>query len=123
MNTASNMRVEVIAEWAAEHSDEHRFVFVYHIRILNFGGQDMQLLRRKWLITDANGKVIEVQGDGVVGEQPVILPGRDFQYSSFCELETPVGCMQGLYVMCDNQGNEFELNIPVFTLAVPYILH
>ncbi len=117
--------IEVGPEFLAEQSDvdEDRYVFTYHIRIRNAGPGRVQLLRRHWLITDANGDVNEVHGDGVVGRQPVIEPGSDHAYSSFCVLPTPFGVMQGRYTMRGPDGREFEVEIPLFRLAVPGLLN
>lgn len=103
--------------------DGMRYVFAYTITIKNNGLVAATLLRRHWIITDANGKVQEVKGDGVVGEQPHILPGKSHQYSSASVLETPVGCMQGSYEMQAEDGVEFEASIPVFNLSIPNALH
>ena len=122
MNKLSHhIRVQVRPEYSAEHSDasEDRFVFIYHISIHNEGSFSTQLLRRHWIITDAEGHVQEVEGEGVIGEQPEIPPGGEHRYQSFCVLETPIGCMQGSYMMRASNGNEFEAAIPAFTLAVP----
>ncbi len=100
-----------------------RYVFSYTITILNEGSEPARLLRRHWLITDANGKVQEVRGDGVVGEQPHLQPGQGFRYSSGAILETPVGTMQGSYHMETDQGARFDAPIAPFRLAMPGILH
>ena len=116
-------RIEVRVEpgFAPEHSDaqQARFLFVYAVTIINAGEVAARLLSRHWIITDANGKVEEVKGEGVVGEQPLIEPGEAFEYSSFCSLETEVGCMQGSYQMRAVDGTLFEAEIAPFTLAVP----
>ena len=103
--------------------DGMRYVFAYTITITNSGLMAAKLLRRHWVITDANGKVQEVKGDGVVGQQPHIMPGESHQYSSASVLETPVGCMQGSYEMQADDGIEFEATIPVFNLSIPNSLH
>ena len=100
-----------------------RWFFAYRIRISNAGSVPVQLLNRHWVITDANGKVQEVNGDGVVGEQPHLKPGEQFRYSSGAILETPVGAMQGLYHMETDTGQRFDAPIAPFTLAVPGLLH
>jgi ApaG protein len=117
--------VTVRPEYAPEHSDpeQDRHVFIYYINIRNCGEQPMQLISRHWIITDANGKVEEVRGEGVVGEQPVIAPGDEYYYNSFCVLETRVGCMQGSYLMLAEDGRCFDAPIPVFTLAAPGALN
>lgn len=111
--------------YIAEQSspDDSRYVFAYTMTIKNAGEIAARLLRRHWIITDANGKVQEVKGDGVIGEQPHILPGESHQYSSASVLETPVGCMQGSYEMIADDGVEFKANIPVFNLSLPNALH
>ncbi len=83
----------------------------------------MQLLGRYWLITNSNGRQTEVQGEGVIGEQPVIPPGGEFQYTSGAILETPLGTMEGHYEMVDHQGQPFRTAIPVFRLAIPTLIH
>lgn len=103
--------------------EDGRFVFAYTITIRNEGGMPARLLTRHWIITDANGKVQEVAGDGVVGEQPYLLPGQGFRYSSGAILETPVGSMQGSYRMVDDNGEHFDAAIRPFTLAIPGMLH
>lgn len=103
--------------------DEERFVFAYTVTIRNLGRMPVQLLGRYWLITNGNGREIEVQGEGVVGEQPHIAPGEEYQYTSGAVIETPFGTMQGHYEMVDDQGNGFHLDIPVFRLAVPTLIH
>ncbi|MCL2898870.1 Co2+/Mg2+ efflux protein ApaG [Brenneria tiliae] len=103
--------------------DEERFVFAYTITVRNLGRHEVRLLGRYWLITNANGHQTEVQGEGVVGEQPVIPPGSEFQYTSGTVLETPLGTMEGHYQMIDHQGNAFQVAIPVFRLAIPSLIH
>lgn len=100
-----------------------RYVFSYTITLNNLGQHPVQLVRRYWRITNANGEAIEVQGEGVVGEKPYILPGDEFQYTSGAVLETPLGTMQGHYDMTDEQGEGFHVAIPVFLLAIPALIH
>jgi len=100
-----------------------RFVFGYTITIRNTGKMPVQLLTRRWLITDGGGRVQEVDGDGVVGKQPRIRPGRFHRYSSLSIIETPVGTMEGLYGMVDDEGLSFNVPIPLFRLAVPGVLN
>jgi ApaG protein len=97
-------------------------VFSYTITIRNEGNASARLLTRHWIITDANGKVQEVRGDGVVGEQPYLKPGQGFRYSSGAVLETPVGAMQGSYEMITDEGMRFDAPIAAFRLAMPGIL-
>ncbi|MDF7761821.1 Co2+/Mg2+ efflux protein ApaG [Kosakonia cowanii] len=103
--------------------DHERYVFAYTVTIRNLGRSAVQLLSRYWLITNGNGRETEVQGEGVVGEQPHIEPGGEFQYTSGAVIETPLGTMQGHYDMVDAQGNAFRVAIPVFRLAVPIVIH
>ncbi len=103
--------------------DEMRFVFAYTITIRNKGKTPARLLGRHWLITDANGKVQEVRGEGVVGEQPHLMPGQGFRYTSGAVLETPVGSMQGAYQMLSDSGERFEAPVAPFTLAIPGQIH
>ncbi len=119
----NHIEVIVETEYQAEQSREGEYVFVYHVCIQNKGEQAAQLLSRKWLITDADGNVIEVQGDGVIGQQPVIQPQQEHRYSSYSVLKTEVGCMQGSYQMRGEDGVFFEADIPMFTLAVAGILN
>jgi ApaG protein len=103
--------------------DEHRYVFAYTITIRNRGTVPAKLLGRHWVITDANGKVQEVRGEGVVGEQPHLMPGQGFRYTSGAVLETPVGSMHGAYRMLADSGVEFDAPIAAFTLAIPGKIH
>ena len=119
------IRVDVETAYLDEQSDprEGRYVFSYTITIRNEGQVPARLLRRHWVITDANGKVQEVRGEGVVGEQPHLQPGQGFRYTSGAVLETPVGSMQGSYQMIADDGERFEAPIPAFTLAIPGTIH
>ena len=103
--------------------DDNRYVFAYTINIANAGSVAARLLSRHWIITDANGKVQEVRGDGVVGEQPHLQPGQAFQYTSGAVLETAVGTMRGTYQMVADDGCRFDAPIPAFVLAIPRTLH
>ena len=100
--------------------DEGRYLWAYHIRIENQGDETVQLLTRYWKITDANGRVQEVRGEGVVGEQPVIEPGDAYEYASGCPLETPSGFMVGSYRLAREDGDEIDVAIPLFSLDSPY---
>ena len=102
---------------------ENRFAFAYTIRIRNAGEVPARLLRRHWVITDANGQVQEVRGEGVVGEQPWLRPGDQFEYTSGAVLETQYGTMRGSYDWLADDGTHFEAPIPAFTLTVPRTLH
>lgn len=103
--------------------NKERFVFAYTITIKNNGQQPAKLLNRHWLITDANGKVQEVRGEGVVGEQPYLNPGESYQYTSGTVIETPVGSMEGEYEMTTDSGDRFLAPIAPFSLAYPRSLH
>jgi ApaG protein len=119
------IQVEVETDYIAEQSDpeENRYVFSYTITISNQGDAAVKLLTRHWIITDANQKVQEVRGEGVVGQQPLLRPGEAFRYTSGSILETPVGSMRGSYHMLAEDSTQFDAEIPVFTLAVPRVLH
>jgi ApaG protein len=101
----------------------NRYVFAYTITIHNVGTVPAQLLRRHWIITDANGRVQEVRGEGVVGEQPHLKPGETFRYTSGAVIETPVGSMHGGYQMRADDGTMFEAPIAAFTLSMPRSIH
>jgi ApaG protein len=103
--------------------DEGRYAFAYSITIRNEGTVAARLVSRHWIITDADGGVQEVRGEGVVGEQPLIRPGEGFRYSSGAIIPTPVGSMRGAYQMVDEEGRRFEAPIAAFTLARPGTLH
>ncbi|WP_028023522.1 Co2+/Mg2+ efflux protein ApaG [Enterovibrio calviensis] len=117
--------VRVVTHYVEEQSepDKKRYVFSYTITIENNGDRDAQLLRRKWLVTDSNGKKLVIEGDGVVGEQPHIRGGEQYSYTSGTVIETPVGAMQGFYTMIDLDGKEFDIEVMPFRLALPNILH
>jgi ApaG protein len=119
------IRVDVDTSYLEDQSDpkERRYVFSYTITIRNEGKVPARLLTRHWIITDSNGKVQEVRGDGVVGEQPYLKPGQGFRYSSGAVLETPVGAMQGSYQMVADDGEQFDAPIAAFRLAMPGLLH
>ncbi len=100
--------------------EDNHFVWAYQVNIENAGRETVQLIGRYWHITDANGQVQEVRGDGVVGEQPVLRPGESFEYTSGTPLSTPSGIMVGRYQMETKAGEEFEIDIPAFSLDSPY---
>lgn len=102
---------------------QNRYVFAYTITITNAGSVPARLVTRHWIITDANEQKREVHGEGVVGEQPYLMPGTSFQYTSGTVLETPVGTMQGTYQMIADDGTAFDAEIPSFTLSIPRTLH
>jgi len=125
MSETARVSVHVQSQYVASQSspDDDRYVFAYTITIRNLGRFSVQLLGRYWLITNGNGRETEVQGEGVVGEQPLIAPGNEFQYTSGAVIETPMGTMQGHYVMVDEQGDTFNVEIPVFRLAIQTHIH
>ena len=119
------IEVDVRSRFLPEQSlpEDGRFVFAYTIRIANRGSVPARLISRHWLITDDEGKVQEVRGEGVVGEQPWLRPGEDFEYTSGAVLETGSGTMQGSYQMLADDGTRFDAPIPPFTLSIPRTLH
>lgn len=125
MMSEPHIRIDVRTAYLERHSNpaEDVFAFSYTITIHNDGPEPAQLLSRHWIITDAEGRVQEVRGAGVVGEQPLIRPGESFEYSSGAVIATPVGSMRGAYHMVDPSGREFEAPIAAFTLARPGALH
>ena len=127
MNSQSpyTIDVQVQTQFVPDQSrpDDNRYVFAYTITLRNIGSIGAQLLTRHWIITDANGKTEEVTGEGVVGEQPWMRPGDDFEYTSGAVLETSVGVMTGSYHMLADDGTRFETPIPPFTLTIPRTLH
>ncbi|MDX5332666.1 MAG: Co2+/Mg2+ efflux protein ApaG [Gammaproteobacteria bacterium] len=123
--TEHQIRVEVETDFIPAQSDpdNERYVFAYTITIHNEGQVPARLLARHWVITDANGRVQEVEGEGVVGEQPYLRPGEAFQYTSGTMIGTPVGTMQGSYHLVTDDGATFDAPIAPFTLAAPRVLH
>ena len=117
--------VSAAVQYLPEQSDEKagRYVFAYTITIRNTGNATAQLISRHWIITDSQGLVQEVRGLGVVGEQPVLQPGAQHEYTSGTSIATPVGTMRGSYQMVAEDGTRFEAPIPEFTLSVPRVLH
>lgn len=120
-----HISIETLVRYHAGDSDEaaERFVFSYTISIRNLGEVPAKLLRRHWVITDSDLQVQEVKGDGVIGEQPVLEPGQNFEYTSGTLLKTSVGIMRGAYTFETVNGFEFEVEIPQFVLSVPRVLH
>ena len=120
-----DIRVQVATRFLDEqsHPTQNRFVFSYTVTIRNRGETPAKLLSRHWIITDGNGKVQEVRGDGVVGEQPWLRPGEQFEYTSGAVLETNVGTMRGSYAWVADDGTRFDAPIPAFTLSIPRTLH
>jgi ApaG protein len=119
-----DVRVEVETRYSPDHSTPGaQWFFLYTITISNEGEEPVQLLSRHWLITDATGRVEEVHGPGVVGEQPVIEPGEAFEYTSGCPLATPFGSMEGRYEMVTGEGERFDAAIGRFQLNEPGAIH
>lgn len=115
------VRVTVMSEFLPQRSapEERRYVFAYTVVIQNEGAHRVQLRSRHWVITDGRGRIEEVRGRGVVGEQPQLDPGESFQYTSGCVLETPQGTMHGTYRMQRDDGTFFDAEISPFVLATP----
>jgi len=103
--------------------DKNHFVFAYTITVTNTGDVTAQLVSRHWIITDAEHRVQEVKGQGVVGKQPVLRPGESFEYTSGTSIPTAVGTMRGSYHMVAEDGLAFDVPIPTFTLSIPRTLH
>lgn len=114
-----------IPHYIPEQSDPEaeRYIFAYTITIENTGTVPAQLISRHWIITDGNALVQEVRGLGVIGQQPLLKPGESYEYTSGCQLDTPVGTMRGSYQMTAEDGTQFEAEIPEFTLSIPRVLH
>jgi ApaG protein len=117
--------VTVRSEYLPERSvpTARRFAFAYTVSISNQGSEPAQLRSRHWVITDSEGGVQEVQGDGVVGQQPLLSPGQSFEYTSWCVLPTPSGSMRGTYQMVTSSGAGFDAQIAPFHLGMPYSLN
>lgn len=126
MNREKNIiMIDVESSYLAHESDpeKSRYLFAYTITIKNQGDSAARLLSRYWKITGGNGQEQEVEGDGVVGQHPYLSPEQEFTYTSAAMLDTPVGMMQGHYMMVNDDGERFEVDIPAFTLAAPQTLH
>ena len=120
-----SIEIKTACRFIPEQSDveAERYVFAYHITIRNTGRVSAQLMSRHWIITDAEDKVQEVRGEGVIGQQPELRPGESFEYTSGCSIATPVGTMKGSYFMEAADGRQFDAPIAEFTLAMPRTLH
>jgi ApaG protein len=123
--TTRGIRIQVESIYVEERSDpqESYYFFAYHVVISNAGKETAQLMSREWIITDSDGNVERVEGDGVVGEQPLLAPGQVFEYTSFCPLRTSMGSMQGSYLMRPAGSESFRAEIAPFTLAVPGVVN
>lgn len=113
--------IKVVPRYVSEESQpgEDQYFFSYTITISNLGTEACQLISREWLITDGNASVQEVAGDGVVGQQPRLAPGESFTYTSAAQLQTPVGTMEGFYLMQTDVGEQFKVRIEPFLLSFP----
>ena len=123
MSQQINVDVDTLYIESESSPVDSQYVFAYTITITNAGTEAAKLMTRHWVITDANGHVEEVYGDGVVGEQPHLKPGEGFQYTSGAVLKTPVGTMSGSYQMVTDTGSNFDAEIPEFILSSPRTLH
>ena len=121
----NSVEITVKPNYVPERSNPVRsyYLFSYHITIFNRGGNQIELLSRYWHITDGHGNTEDIHGPGVIGEQPKILPGELFEYTSFCPLPTPMGFMEGSFRMVDDSGNEFDAIINPFRLVAPQVLN
>ncbi len=119
--TTENIQVEVNPTYVPERSDpeNNQYFYAYKIRITNLNDFKCRVIHRHWKIKDGNGKVYEVQGSGVIGEQPMIGPGEHYEYTSFCPLHSPYGNMRGKYQMIDEFGNRFWVDVPLFFFRKP----
>jgi len=121
--TTQGIRVQVESRFSAEHSQPTQWFFLYTVRISNEGSETAQLISRHWIIRDANDRVEEVKGPGVVGDQPVLEPGDSYEYTSGCPLPTPFGSMHGTYQFVSEGGAEFDATIGEFMLREPGSIH
>ena len=121
--TTRAITVTVEPRYLAQQSDPERahYVWAYHVHIANGGNQTVQLMSRRWRITDGGGRTHEVIGDGVVGKQPVLNPGQSFDYTSGTPLTTPTGFMGGTYQMETPEGERFDIAVPTFSLDSPHV--
>jgi ApaG protein len=119
--TTRKIQVSVTPEYSSERSspEENEYFWSYTIEILNLGEEAVQLISRHWRITDANGRTEEVKGPGVVGKQPLLRAGERFEYTSGVPLKTPSGLMSGTYQMVTEDGDDFEAQVPAFSLDSP----
>ena len=119
------VRVRVVSEYAPDRSEpgKNKWFFLYTITISNQGPDTVQLVTRHWIITDGSGRIEEVKGPGVIGQQPVLKSGESFTYTSGCPLTTPFGMMEGTYQMVNQTGETFDAKVAPFTLSEPYTVH
>lgn len=122
--TTRSLRVSVRSFYLADQSrpDENHYVWAYRVRIENLGNEPVQLLHRTWVITDSQGRIQTIRGEGVIGQQPVLEPGESFEYTSGTPLETPSGFMSGMYHMvATGSGEMFDIVVPAFSLDSPFL--
>lgn len=121
----TGIHIEVQTRYLEQQSapQKQSYAFSYTITITNLREEPVKLLSRHWIITDQNGKIEEVEGEGVVGKQPIIEPGGQFQYASGAVINTEIGDMKGSYTLQSSNGETFEAAIPLFVLALPHMIH
>lgn len=119
--TTDDIQIEVVPTYIKERSspENKQFFYAYKIRITNHSDRGVKVIHRHWKIKDGNGKAYDVQGSGVIGEQPMIAPGMHYEYTSFCPLHSPYGNMRGKYQMVDEFGNRFWVSVPLFFFRPP----
>ncbi len=123
MNDLIEINVETTYLSNESNPDQNKYYFLYTVLIKNKSKKNAKLLSRHWIITDDNGKIQDVKGEGVIGEQPDIKPGEEFQYTSGTMIETSLGTMKGSYHMIDDEDNYFDASIPEFVLSTPRVIH
>jgi ApaG protein len=123
--TTHGIRVHVQSHYLPDRSQPElsEWVFAYHVRISNEGSHPARVIGRHWIITDGDGHVEEVEGDDIVGEQPLLEPGESFEYTSGCPLKTPFGTMEGTYRVVTSSGETFNATIAPFSLSEPYAIN
>ena len=121
----NNISISINTKYLQQESDpkNNKFYFLYTVSIINNGSMGAKLLSRHWVIEDSNGKVEHVKGEGVVGDQPYMNPGDEYQYTSGTILETSFGTMKGSYKMINDSENYFDAEIPEFILSIPRVIH
>ncbi len=124
-NNENNISISVETHYLLQDSDpeNNKYFFLYTISIRNVGSVGAKLLSRHWIIEDSNGKKQDVKGECVVGEQPYLTPGDEFQYTSGAMIETSFGTMKGSYKMIDDNERHFDAQIPEFILSIPRVIH
>lgn len=119
--TTQDIQVEIIPAYVPERSNpnQNQYFYSYKVRLTNHGLSSCKVIQRHWKIKEGNGKFYDVQGAGIVGEQPIISPGKSYEYVSFCPLHSPYGNMRGKYQMMDEFDNRFWIDVPVFFFRMP----